>query len=416
MKLAKKRKNTEKKNKRKIIFVILDGLADIGNETPLSRAKKENLDFFASRGFCCLWQGAKAPKNYNPKSMSDVATLELLGYSWKDNPGRGFIEALGIGIKPKNDELYLRGNFATVEKIGKKFKIIDRRAGRDASYLDELSKSLEMNIEDVKIKCLHTIGHRCILILEGKGLSTSITDSDAEGDFVGNIIPKSKKAERTARILNIFSSKAFEILDEHPLNKKRKMKANFLLLRGAGKIKSVVKFVKKYKLKACSISGHVVIRGISRYLGIDIINVKGANAELNTNLKGKIDALEKAIDKYDFILLHINGCDVAAHDKNFEAKKRFLEKIDEVVFSRMRKFRDINLIVTSDHITSVASGKHEFGEVPILFYSSEKDLENVLNKFKKYKIAKRFDEISCKHAMIIKNPMKFALPIFKNNK
>lgn len=408
------KKTHRKKNKNKIIFVILDGLADKGIETPLSKAKKENLDFFASHGFCCSWQGAKAPKNYNPKSMSDVATLELLGYSWKDNPGRGFIEALGIGIKPRNDELYLRGNFATVEKIGKKFKIIDRRAGRDASYLNELSKSLEMNIEDIKIKCLHTIGHRCILILEGKGLSTSITDSDAQEDFVSEILPKSKKADKTARILNIFSSKAFEILDNHPLNKKRRAKANFILLRGAGKIKNVIKFGKKYKLKACSISGHVVIKGISKYLGIDIINVKGANAELNTNLKGKIDALEKAIKKYDFILLHINGCDVAAHDKNFELKKRFLEKVDKIVFSRIRKFRNINLIVTSDHITSSSSGKHEFGNVPILFYSSEKNLENILIRSKRFKISKRFDEISCKNTMIIKNPMKFALSIFKN--
>ncbi|MEM5829108.1 MAG: hypothetical protein QW480_02590, partial [Candidatus Aenigmatarchaeota archaeon] len=81
------KKTHRKKNKNKIIFVILDGLADKGIETPLSKAKKENLDFFASNGFCCLWEGAKAPKNYNPKSMSDVATLELLGYSWKDNPG-----------------------------------------------------------------------------------------------------------------------------------------------------------------------------------------------------------------------------------------------------------------------------------------------------------------------------------------
>lgn len=414
MNISNKNKIDENKE-GKIIFVILDGLADKGEKTPLVVAKKENLDFFASHGICCLWQGAKAPKYYNPKSMSDVATLELLGYSWRDNPGRGFIEALGIGIKPKKNEIYLRGNFATVEKIDNKFKIIDRRAGRDPSYLDELSNSLEMNIEDVKIRCVHTIGHRCILVVRGKGLSTSITDSDAEGDFVNEILPKSRKAKKIARILNKFSLKSFEILDSNPLNKKRKMKANFILLRGVGKIKTVENFKNKYKLNACSISGHVVIKGISKYLGINIINVKGANAELNTNLKGKIDAVEKALNKYDFILLHINGCDVAAHDNNFEAKKRFLEKIDKVVFSRIRKFSNINLIVTSDHITSVASGKHEFGEVPILFYSSVKDLENIISKrFRKYKISKRFDEISCKNSMIIKNPMKFALSIFRN--
>lgn len=400
-----------RKNKEKTIFVILDGLADKGKKTALTEAKKENLDFFASEGFCCLWQGAIAPKDYNPKSMSDVATLEILGYSWKDNPGRGFIEALGIGIKPKRNVIYLRGNFATVEKIEDKFKIIDRRAGRDTRYLGELSKSLEMEVEDVKIKCIHTIGHRCILILEGKGLSNNITDGDAEGDFVNEIKAKSKSAEKTARILNIFSSKAFEILNSHPLNEKRNIKANFILLRGAGRIKKVKKFKDKYKLKACSISGHVVIKGISKYLGIDIINVKGANAELNTNLKGKIKAVEKALNNYDFILLHINGCDVAAHDNNFEAKKKFLEKIDKVVFSKIRKFKNINLVVVSDHITSITTGKHEFGKVPILFYSSERNLEKAIKSYK-LKISKRFDEVSCKNASIIKNPIRFALSIF----
>ena len=405
-------KTAYKNNKRKdekIIFIILDGLADKGEKTPLSEAKKPNLDYLASRGFCCLWQGAIAPKCYNPKSMSDVATLEILGYSWKDNPGRGFIEALGIGIKPKRNAIYLRGNFATVEKHGDRFKILDRRAGRDESYLKELSDLLKMKIEDVKISCYHTLGHRCVLELYGKGLDNNITDSDAEGEFAQKIKAISKKSEKTARILNIFSECAFEILSKSEFNKKRNKPANFILLRGAGKIKKVRKFKEKYNLKACAIAWHVVIKGISKYLGIDFIDVKGANASLTTNLEGKINAIKKAFYNYDFLLLHINGCDVAAHDKNFEAKKEFLEKIDNIIFGELRNMKKINLVVTSDHLTPVATGAHEFGSVPILFYSSERIFEDFE---KRNEISKNFSESACKNTYVVKNPMDFALKLF----
>lgn len=384
-----------------VVFVILDGAADKGRKTPFSEARKPNLDFFASHGLCGLWIGPKAPKGYNPKSMSDVATLELLGYSYKNNPGRGFIEALGIGLKPKKDAIYIRGNFATVDK---NLKIKDRRAGREVFGLDELAKGLEMKIRNIKIKCRHTLGHRCVVSLEGKGLSTNVTDSD-KGENPMRIRPLSKSAEKTALILNEFSERANKILNSHEINKKRKIPANYILLRGAGKMKRVKPLRKKFKLNACSITGHVVIKGISRYLKIDNINVAGANADLNTNLAAKASAVLQALRRYNFVLLHINGCDKAGHDKNFRLKKQFIEKVDRVVFSKLKKIENINIIVTSDHRTPVSTGEHEFGSVPILFYSSKKNLSNRI---------KKFDEVSCSKGIKIENVMISALKLFED--
>ncbi len=388
--------------KDKMIFIILDGAADKGIKTPFSEANKPNLDKIASEAFCCLWEGPKAEKGYNPKSMSDIATLEILGYSPKDNPGRGYIEALGIGLKPKKNCVYIRGNFATVKKIGNKFKIIDRRAGREEFGLKDLANSLSMKIEDVKIKCISSLGHRCILILDGNGLSKDVTDSDI-GKYARKVFSKNKKAEKTARILNKFLESSYEILSNSEINKKRNYPANFILLRGAGIYKKVEGFEKRYKMKACSIAGHVVIKGISRYLGINSINVRGADASLNTNLEGKVKALKKNLKRYDFLLLHINGCDVAGHEKSFEQKKRFLEKIDNIVFSEIKNMK-ANIVLTCDHRTPVKTGEHEFGSVPALFYSYKENLSNGI---------KNFSERECKKGGKIKNVMKFALRLLR---
>lgn len=381
-----------------IIFVILDGAADSGSRTPLSDAKKKIMDSLAGKSFCGVWMGAKAPKGYNPKSMSDVATLELLGYSFKDNPGRGYLEALGIGMKISPSDVCLRGNFASAERKGKKFLIKDRRAGRDETGLEKLSKKLNMKIMGAGVRCIHSVGHRCVVVVKGKNLGINITDSDSKNGYM-EIRGNDKKSRKTAMILNEFSGRAFEILSRDTINKKRKVPANFILLRGASKKKSVASFRKKFGLRACSVSGVGIIKGISKYLGIEIIEVSGATGHLNTNLLSKLNAALLASKKYDFVILHINGCDEAGHDKNFAEKKNFIEKIDRIVFSRLTK-KDLNLAISSDHQTSVITGSHQFGSVPFIIFSPDKKLSNGIAKF---------SEKACEKGYFSKNFMKTVL-------
>ena len=303
----------------KTLFIILDGAPEKG-QSAYSLAKKPNLDFLAQHSVCGLWKGPLVPKGYNIKSLSDVATLELLGYSWHENPGRGFLEALGIGLKPKKNAIYLRANFATV----KNGKIIDRRAGRDEKGLEKLSKKLNMTIDGIQIRFHRSVGHRGVLVLSGKGVSKDITDGDLGKKKPCEINAKNNKGKKTAIILNKFLKKVNELLDKNPINKKRKFPANYILLRGAGSVKKAESFRKKFGLHACSISGVGIISGISRYVGIDVIKVNGATRKINTNLKAKIQAAIGALEKYDFVVLHINGLDICGHNRDIEAKKRFI--------------------------------------------------------------------------------------------
>ena len=387
---------------KKFLLVILDGAAENCMTRPAGRsalaaAKKPYIDMLAANSTCGLWSGPHAP-HYNVRSLSGVATLEILGYSWKNDPGRGYLEALGMGIMPRKDSVCVRGNFAFV----KKGVISDRRAGRDENGLDDMVRDINKkikSIEGVKIRIHRLVGHRIVLILTGGGLSRHVTDCDI-GSRPAEIRHIEAKARKTARILNEFLRMSHQILSCHPSNRKRKVPTNFILLRSAGARQNVKSFRSSYGMRACSISGVNIIRGVSTYLGIDVI--KTLLTQIEDDLASRVRKAASALDKYDFVILHINGADTCGHDKNFAAKVRYIEKIDREVFSHITKLRHINIAVISDHITDSRTGEHVFGPVPFMIYSAED--ENGENHVS-------FDGKSCMKGFIADNPMKKFLSV-----
>ncbi len=378
----------------KIALIIIDGLGDspikeLGKKTPLGAASTPNLDCLASSGVCGLikpfyfsWQ--KYPR-------SDSAHLALLGY----NPavyylGRGVYEALGEGIKIKKGEVALRANLGTVNK---NLKIIDRRAGRIADT-EPLIKSLAgIEINGIRFQITASLGHRAVLLLKGKNLSEKIRGGDIKktGIKVKKIIAlgKSKQAEFTADVLNKFLERAHQILENHPLNKKRKeqglLPANYLLVRGAGKFKETPGFYKKHNLKAACIAAGHVYRGVAKALGMDLINIKGATGNIDTNLKGKVLSIKRNLKKYDFIFCHIKAADILSEDGNYLGKKKFIEKIDKNI-KPLLSLKDISIVVTADHSTCSKIKRHCKELIPVLICK-------LPVKFKKSEI--KFSEKNC---------------------
>ena len=121
----------------KTLFIVLDGAADAGNNTPYERANKPNLDFLAKNGRCGLVQ--TVGKGIAPES--DFAVMAILGYDpYKYFTGRVPLEAYGAGIKLNKPFLALRTNFATIEND----EIKDRRVRR--SLTTKEAKELEKEI------------------------------------------------------------------------------------------------------------------------------------------------------------------------------------------------------------------------------------------------------------------------------
>ena len=113
------------------------------------------------------------------------------------------------------------------------------------------------------------------------------------------------------------------------------------------------------------------------------------------------DNIEYALPDYDLVFAHLKETDVAAHDRDFDRRVQAIEAIDK----RLEAFKNSGHIVvmTSDHITSTETGKHEFGPVPVFVYGKGKD-----------KI-KQFDELSVKKGKLKNyNGVKLMKYIFGN--
>lgn len=380
----------------KILFVIIDGAADEGSSTPLMTARMPNLDLLARNSLCGQWEGPKAPPGYNVRSLSELGTLQLLGYRADETPGRGYLEAIGLGLKPDKRSVYLRTNFATIVNG----RIVDRRAGRDERGLDELAKLLSMKINGVQITFRRGPGHRGVLILKplsGK-LSPDVSDSDIGLEHPQPVKPlkPDAAAKRTAELLNEWSVQAHERLSDAKVNSTRKLPANYILLRGAGQQRTIESFAKRWRLRTCCIAASNIVKGVARYLGIKVVEVKGATGKPDTDLGAKIAAAIEALKQHDFVLLHIKGTDTAAHDKDQALKRTFLERIDRDVCSWLLHLRNINIVVATDHATSSKSGEHVFGPVPFMLYLEGRAVGR----------GGRFDEHGCSTGFVVHNPLE----------
>ncbi len=358
---------------KKILLVVFDGLGDrpcaeFGGKTPLEAANTPNLDKLAAGGACGLLSTA----GVGIRPGSDVAHLSLFGYdAAKDYPGRGPIEALGVGFGLKTGDIALRADFGTVNEKG---IITDRRAGRIESVA-ELAKAVSgREFNGARVFVTPSVGHRAAVVLRGDGLSAAICDGDPhrEGVAPTTIIPtqRSQDAQKTADALNEFTDFAHKVLKKHELNKTRekqkKPPANFVLVRGAGMHKEVAGFEKKYNLKAACVAGGGLYKGIARLVGMKVINVAGATGTPETNVAAKVSAATEALKSNDFVFLHLKGTDVMGEDGNAKGKKSYLEKADKAL-APLLKLQDAIVAVTGDHSTPCSLKKHSGDPVPLLF-------------------------------------------------
>ena len=367
----------------KYILLICDGLGDLpvpelGNETPLEAANTPNLDHLAKNGKTGLM--SVLGKGVRPNS--DEAHLVLFGYDLKkEYPGRGPIEAAGVGIKLLEGDIAIRANLATVDE---NLNVLDRRAGRIEDSSDFLKNLDGLTIAGIKFILKPGTGHRVALVMRGKGLTDKISNSDVhyvtedevvehwEGLPVNVIKPldNSPEAKFTAAVLQKFLEIAHEKLEQNALNQERAKKglpkANYLLTRGPGYFKKLPTFEEKWGVSACCIAGAGLYKGLGILTGMDLLEVQGATGLPNTNVEGKIQAAKEAIKKYEFVFVHIKPTDIFGENGDCQGKKDFIEKIDKAIDSIEETSATICL--TADHSTPCQLKDHSADPVPVLIY------------------------------------------------
>ena len=389
---------------KKIFYIVLDGLADepigeLKGKTPLEEAVTPYMDFLAKEGI----QGIMYPVGEGIAPESDIAVISLLGYdAYKVYTGRGPLEVYAEGLEFSDGDLALRVNFATAEKNSN--KIIDRRVGRNLTTEEAALLAKEIN-EKVKLEGAvftfkNTIGHRGVLVIrKDRRLSGWITNTDPaykrEGVFgvakekfdpvicVSSPMPgyeNDEKAVLASKLLNEFTQKSREVLENSEVNKKRekegKLPANIILSRDAGD--SLPKFKPIKETTGLSFACFVqmpVERGIALLCGMEVINAPSYSDLSKTYTVWAELALQK-IEDFDGLYIHIKGPDEPAHDGDFLKKKEIIELIDSYFFKTLLEKVDMKnsiICVTCDHTTSCMKKAHTDMPVPVLIYGKDED-------------------------------------------
>ena len=359
----------------KMVIIIGDGMGDwplpeLEDMTPTEAAVTPNLDKMSAEGE----NGLMDPIAPGVRAGSDTAHMAILGFDpYKYYTGRGPFEALGIGMEVKRGDVCFRVNFATVDD---EMTITDRRAGRISAGTDQLAQALNgLQHGDCTFLFKESVAHRAAMVIRGPGLGPFVSDADphAEGEKPHDAHGNDPASQKTAEMVNWFVQKSYEILNAHPVNKERVAQglnpANIALPRGAGGAPDLPPFAESYGFTGAMVVEVGLVKGIGKYLEMDVIDVPEATGDLNTDEIAMAKAVVAALDRNAFVLCNLKSPDVAGHDGDAGQKVKTIEMLDRLVGYVMENAGpDTYIVVTGDHSTPIAAKDHTGEPLPIVLW------------------------------------------------
>jgi 2,3-bisphosphoglycerate-independent phosphoglycerate mutase len=382
-----------------LLYVCLDGLGDDPNpvldgRTPLEAAATPNLDGLAARGRT----GTVVTVGPGIAPESDIGVFGILGYDpSEEHPGRGVLEALGIGMDVRDGDLAYRINFAS----GAWPEIADRRVGRNLTsdeahaLADEVNQQL--TLPDATFELRATIEHRGALVIRADGapLSADVTNTDPAYRREGHLgvaletfdpvvvraepLDDSRAARHAADLTNAFVEGAATVLTASPVNAARradgKLPADLILTRDGGDHLPALQPIRdRFGWGWGCFVEMPVERGISIALGMETVDAPrldpigfGPAAEEAYATWAGLAA--DAIDSYQALYVHIKGPDVPAHDGRAEDKRDVIAAIDRAFFGELLPRLDLRRTIVgvlADHATSCVRKAHTADPVPLV--------------------------------------------------
>ena len=403
----------------KTIIILGDGMADLpverlGGKTLLQYAHKPMMDQLAREGRC--GRLITVPEGFPPGS--EVANTAILGYDLnKVYEGRGPLEAASIGYEMADDDMAIRCNIITLADG----KIITHNGGNleteDADvlikYLNEnLAKPINEREGCERVKFITGIQYRHLLVIKGgskhiicapphdhpneewKPLLVKPEDSVcccATATDSSRLSP-----QQTADLINEMILKSQELLSQHPFNleraKRGERQANSIWPWSGGYRPSMETLMQQYpQVKSGTVISAVdLIRGIGHYAGLKIVEVEGATGLANTNYEGKAQAAIDALEKEDFVFVHVEASDEAGHDGDLELKLKTIEYLDQrliaPIYNKVQSWDEpVCFAVLPDHLTPVEQRIHVGQPVPFLIWYRGIEPDEV----------QQYDEVSC---------------------
>ena len=376
----------------------------LGGKTLLQYADTPYMDMLARKGR--TGRLVTVPDGFMPGS--EVANTAILGYDLnKVYEGRGPLEAASIGYDMQPDDLALRCNIITLSDG----KIINHHGGHlTTEQGDVLIKYLNEKLGNDNIRFITGIQYRHLLIIKGgnkhivcapphdhpnqewrpllvKAEQPQDEQEAAEWKKESKLTP-----EETAELVNRLILESQKLLEAHPFNASREVKANSIWPWSGGyrpKMPTLMQMYPQVKTGAV-ISAVDLIRGIGRYAGLEVIKVPGATGLANTNYEGKAQAALEALKHKDFVFLHIEASDEAGHDGDLELKLRTIESLDhravEPIYNKVKTWDEpVCIAVMPDHPTPVEIRTHVKEPVPFEIWYPGIEPDSV----------QTYDEVSC---------------------
>ena len=120
-----------------------------------------------------------------------------------------------------------------------------------------------------------------------------------------------------------------------------------------------------------------LVWGIAQLCGVDTPRVEGANAELDTNYEGKVDAvIEELRGGADFCCVHVEAPDECAHAGDIPGKCEAIRRLDSrVVGPLLERLKDVDpeyrILLLSDHPTLLSTRGHDGKAIPFAIFDSK---------------------------------------------
>ncbi len=363
----------------KAVLFLADGMADepleeLNGKTPLEAVETPGMDSIAAKGASGTF--LSLPDGF--PTSSDAANMSVLGYNLaKFYPGRGPIEAVSQDIKLADDDIAWRCNLVSV----KDGVLLDYSAGHiENSESARLFSDLQKNFGGDKITFYPGVSYRNLIVLHGKEFSSNIEyfkPDSSQGEKVAGLklspLDNSKEARHTVEFLEDVMEKANAFLAGHRSNRSKKHPANAIWPWSPGHRPALPAFSEKYAGKTGAVISAVdVIFGLAKCVKMEVIKVPGATGFIDTNYAGKAAAAVKALEKHDFVFLHVEAIDECGHIGDIKLKMQAIGDFDArivvPVMQALKNRKDVTFAVLPDHPVPIKLRKHTRTPVPVAIY------------------------------------------------
>jgi len=161
---------------------------------------------------------------------------------------------------------------------------------------------------------------------------------------------------------------------------------------------------KRFGLYGFTISAVDLIHGIGKAAGLSPIYVEGATGYIDTNYDGKAAALIEAMNRANFVFLHVEAPDESGHEGNLEHKLKAIEDFDAKivgpVVNMLNRYGEFTVLVMPDHPTPLNLRTHTGEPVPFVIYSPDINYRLQCNGFNEVDAKATGIVVDCAHTLL----------------